>query len=125
MTARGLQLIPQDFVERRKAKNLSLLQIAAATKINLRYLEAIECAAFQKLPGGVYTESYIRQYARALDDTDNALLDYYHNVFAPQQVEPVVEAEPESWVDRVRGVVGFMLGLTPDRPLPKGKRRPA
>ncbi|MGB9455597.1 MAG: helix-turn-helix domain-containing protein [Bryobacteraceae bacterium] len=125
MTARGLQLIPQDFVERRKAKNLSLLQIAAATKINLRYLEAIECAAFQKLPGGVYTESYIRQYARALDDTDNALLDYYHNVFAPQQVEPVVKAEPESWVNRVRSVVGFMLGLTPDRPLPVEKRRPA
>ncbi|MFY9727658.1 MAG: helix-turn-helix domain-containing protein [Bryobacteraceae bacterium] len=125
MTARGIQLLPQDFIERRKSKNLSLPQIAAATKINLRYLEAIECAAFQKLPGGVYTESYIRQYARAVDDTDNALLDYYHNVFAPQQVEPVVEPEPESRMDRVRSVVCFMLGLTPDRPVPVRKRRPA
>lgn len=125
MTARGIEVLPQDLIERRKAKDLSLLQIAAATKINVRYLEAIECAAFHKLPGGVYTESYIRQYARAIDDTDNALLDYYRKVFAPQQVEPVVEPEPESWVDRVRSVVSFMLGLTPDRPLPVRKRRPA
>ncbi len=125
MTARGIEILPQDLIERRKAKDLSLFQIAAATKINLRYLEAIECAAFHKLPGGVYTESYIRQYARAIDDTDNALLDYYHNVSATQQVQPVVEPEPESWMDRVGGAVRFMLGLTPDRPLPVRKRRAA
>ncbi|MGA2274446.1 MAG: helix-turn-helix domain-containing protein [Bryobacteraceae bacterium] len=124
MSSRGIEL-PQDWMELRKAKGLSLVQIAIATKIRLRYLEAIERGAFQELPGGVYTESYIRQYARAVDDVDNALLDYYRNVFAPQTVQPLAEPEPESWLDAFRDVVRSLLGLTPDAPLAARKRRAA
>jgi transcriptional regulator with XRE-family HTH domain len=124
MTSCSIELLPQDFMERRVAKGLSLHQISTATKISVRYLEAIECGAFQKLPGGVYTESYIRQYSRAVDDTDNALLDYYHNVFAQHDAEPNPEPEP-AWADRFREVVRSALGLNPDAPLRVGKRRAA
>ncbi len=111
-------------MELREATGLSLVQIAIATKIRLRYLEAIERGAFQELPGSVYTESYIRQYARAVGDTDNALLDYYRNVFARQEAPPIPEPEP-AWVDRFRDVVRSALGLTPDAPLRVRKRRVA
>jgi cytoskeletal protein RodZ len=124
MTSGGTE-IQQDLMERRKAKGLSLLQIASATKIHLRYLEAIECGAFNKLPGGVYTESYIRQYARAVDDADGALLEHYRNVFAPQKVQPAAGSEPNSWIDRVRDTVGSIFGLTPDAPLRESKGRTA
>lgn len=51
----------------RQSKGLTLEEIAAATKIRVHYLRAIEEERFEKLPGGIYTASYIRQYARALE----------------------------------------------------------
>jgi len=124
MTSRGTEL-PQELMGLRKAKGLSLPQIASATKINLRYLEAIERGAFRELPGGVYTESYIRQYSRAVGDTDNALSEYYRSVYAPQDAPALPEPGPETWGDRFRDVLRSALGLSPDPPLPVGKRRAA
>ncbi len=62
----------------RRNRGISLTQIAEATKISVRSLEAIERGDFQKLPGGIYNTSYIRQYARAIDYDESALLSYYH-----------------------------------------------
>ena len=62
----------------RKNRGISLQQIAASTKIGVRSLEAIERGDFQKLPGGIYTTSYIRQYARAIDYDESTLLAFYH-----------------------------------------------
>jgi cytoskeletal protein RodZ len=62
----------------RRNRGISLEQIADATKISLRALHAIEHGEFRKLPGGIYNTSYIRQYARAIDYDEAALLDYYY-----------------------------------------------
>src|SRR5208337_4459043 len=62
----------------RKNRGVSLEQIAQSTKIGVRSLEAIERGDFQKLPGGIYSTSYIRQYARAIDYDESALLEFYH-----------------------------------------------
>jgi len=62
----------------RKNRGISLEQIAETTKIGVRSLEAIERGDFQKLPGGIYSTSYIRQYARAIDYDESALLEFYH-----------------------------------------------
>jgi cytoskeletal protein RodZ len=62
----------------RKNRGISLAQIADATKISIRALEAIELGEFKKLPGGIYNTSYIRQYARAIDYDESAILSYYH-----------------------------------------------
>jgi cytoskeleton protein RodZ len=61
----------------RKNRGISLEQIAAATKISVRSLDAIERGEFRKLPGGIYSTSYIRQYARAIDYDESILLAYY------------------------------------------------
>jgi cytoskeletal protein RodZ len=61
----------------RHQKGISLHQIAEATKICVRYLEAIESGQFTKLPGGFYNVSYIRQYARAADVSEEELLECY------------------------------------------------
>jgi cytoskeletal protein RodZ len=63
----------------RKNRGISLQQIAETTKISVRALEAIERGDFRKLPGGIYTTSYIRQYARAIDYDETAILAVYHN----------------------------------------------
>ena len=62
----------------RKNRGISLQQIAASTKIGIRSLEAIERGDFQKLPGGIYSTSYIRQYARAIDYDESILLTFYY-----------------------------------------------
>jgi len=66
-----------DLARFRKNKGLTLQEIAQQTKISLRYLQAIEDGKTSCLPGGVYNNSYLRQYARAIDYDENALLASY------------------------------------------------
>jgi cytoskeleton protein RodZ len=68
---------PQNLAALRHQKGISLHHIADATKIGLRYLEAIEHGQFAKLPGGIYNISYIRQYARAIQVNEADILDCY------------------------------------------------
>jgi hypothetical protein len=63
-----------DLAAVRKRIGVSLEEIAVSTKISIRYLRAIEDRDIRKLPGAVYTRSYIRQYARAIDWNEDALL---------------------------------------------------
>jgi cytoskeleton protein RodZ len=62
----------------RRNRGISLEQIAALTKISVRSLDAIERGDFRKLPGGIYDTSYIRQYAKAIDYDESAILDVYN-----------------------------------------------
>ncbi|HUQ90319.1 MAG TPA: helix-turn-helix transcriptional regulator [Bryobacteraceae bacterium] len=52
----------------RQSKGISLETIADQTKISAYYLRAIEDLDLAKLPGGVYRDNFLRQYARAIDD---------------------------------------------------------
>jgi cytoskeletal protein RodZ len=61
----------------RRNRGISLEQIAESTKISIRSLEAIEQGDFRKLPGGIYNTSYIRQYARAIEYDECALIAFY------------------------------------------------
>src|SRR5690242_11998921 len=61
----------------RANRGLSLHEIAEQTKIGTRYLEAIEAERFEWLPGLVYSTSYIRQYAKAIDYDPEAILTLY------------------------------------------------
>src|SRR6266705_2485157 len=63
---------------RREKKSISLEQIAESTKIAVRTLRAIEAGEFQKLPGGIYNTSYIRQYAQAIDFDESEILAAYY-----------------------------------------------
>jgi cytoskeletal protein RodZ len=72
----------------RRNRGISLKQIAESTKISVRSLEAIELGDFRKLPGGIYTTSYIRQYAKAIDYDENAILAAYHREMA-SDIKPV------------------------------------
>lgn len=66
----------------RRNRGISLEQIAESTKISIRSLVAIEQGDFCKLPGGIYNTSYIRQYARAIEYDESALLAFYKGEMA-------------------------------------------
>lgn len=72
----------------RRNRGISLQQIAESTKISVRCLEAIERGDFRKLPGGIYNTSYIRQYARAIDYDESAILAVYHREMPPVESRP-------------------------------------
>jgi cytoskeletal protein RodZ len=86
-------MVDLDLASRRKRSAISLEQISQATKIGMRSLEAIEAGEFQKLPGGVYNTSYIRQYARAIDFDESLILEHYYSVMG-------IKPEPEQILER-------------------------
>ena len=61
----------------RKAKGISLEEISNETKLKITTLKAIEAGKFDDLPGGVYTVSYIRQFARAIGMNEADLVQLY------------------------------------------------
>jgi cytoskeletal protein RodZ len=81
-------MVDLQLASRRKRNAISLEQISQATKIGIRSLEAIEAGEFQKLPGGVYSTSYIRQYARAIDVDEALILEHYYSIMG---IKPVPE----------------------------------
>jgi cytoskeletal protein RodZ len=72
-----------DLAAIRQRRGLSLREIAVTTKIQMFYLEAIERGHFEKLPGGVYSKSFVRQYAKAIDFDEGTLL----HALPPEQEE--------------------------------------
>lgn len=59
--------IPGDFGrklrEARERRGISLRQIAAATKISMSVLEALERSDISRLPGGIFSRAFVRSYA--------------------------------------------------------------
>jgi cytoskeletal protein RodZ len=56
-----------NLVALRQSRGVTLEQIADSTKISIRYLRAIEEGRLSVLPGGIYSENYLRQYAEAVE----------------------------------------------------------
>ncbi len=59
-------MIGEKLRRQRTQLGLDIAQIAKETKIGTRLLQAIEAEDFDKLPGGVFRKSFVRQYASAL-----------------------------------------------------------
>lgn len=58
--------IGQQFAEERRRQNLTLEEIAKATKIRAEFLQAIEKGDYKKLPGSSYAQGFVRNYAKFL-----------------------------------------------------------
>lgn len=55
-------------------RGVTLAEISDATKIAVRTLEALEADRLEKLPGGIFTRSFIRTYARYLGLDEEAVM---------------------------------------------------
>jgi cytoskeleton protein RodZ len=63
---------------------VTLEEISFATKISLRLLEAIEREDFSKLPGGIFSRSFIRTYARYLGLDEERVVAEFQLAAQPQ-----------------------------------------
>jgi cytoskeleton protein RodZ len=61
----------------REMRGVSIAEVAAATRISTRFLEAIESERWDSLPGGVFNRGFIRSIARYLGlDEDSMVAEY-------------------------------------------------
>ena len=76
----------------REMRGVSLEEIAAATRISTRFLEAIEKEQWEQLPGGVFNRGFIRSIARFLGLDEDSLVAEYA-LGTKEHVETRVAAE--------------------------------
>ena len=61
----------------REARGVSLRQIADSTKISVGFLEALERNDIGRLPGGIFSRSFVRSYALEIGvDPEQAVRDF-------------------------------------------------
>ncbi|WP_053219599.1 helix-turn-helix domain-containing protein [Virgibacillus senegalensis] len=77
--------------EAREAKNLSLEEIQQMTKIQTRYLQAIEKENFSVMPGNFYVRAFIKEYAAAVDLDPDVLMEEHKNELPSASDESAVQ----------------------------------
>ena len=63
--------------ERREVRGVSLKEMARATRVRERYLEALEADEFAELPAGVFTRGFIRACCQVLSEPPDEALRIY------------------------------------------------
>jgi len=76
----------------RLRRNLDLEKISQELKISIRMLEAIEGEQFDRLPGGVFAKSFVRQYAQLLGLDEEEMAAEVQRILRPES-EPLPAAE--------------------------------
>ena len=70
----------------RLRRHLDLDQVSRETKISTKLLDAIEAERFDKLPGGVFTKSFVRQYARMLGLDEDEIVGELEHALRPRSL---------------------------------------
>ena len=108
----------------RELRQISLREISEATKINLRYLEALERDDFRHLPGGVFNKGFVRAFAQFIGIDADAMVTAYLDEERSQDptastavVDPAPAAPPGMrwWVATLIAVLVLLVvaaGLT-------------
>lgn len=93
-----MNLVGDTLRRERLKRKLDLEEISRELKISTRFLQAIENDQFDKLPGGVFAKSFVRQYARLLGLDEEAIADEVQQALAPVPEVPqfVEKAKPAS-----------------------------
>jgi cytoskeleton protein RodZ len=103
----------------REARGISLRQIAVATKLSPSALEAIERDDLGRLPGGIFTRSFVRAYATELGVDPDRTLHEFLSQFSEREVEPHVvpsnapSEAPVAGNDTARMIVALGIVIVP------------
>ncbi|WP_208592609.1 helix-turn-helix domain-containing protein [Gracilibacillus suaedae] len=75
--------------EERESKNMSLDDVQNLTKIQVRYLDAIEQERFNVMPGSFYVRAFIKEYATVLGLNPDELMEEYKSDLPFEKEESV------------------------------------
>jgi cytoskeletal protein RodZ len=80
----------EELRRKREERGITLAEIAESTRIGTRFLKAIETDNFSTLPGGIFTRSFIRAYAKQVGmNEDEAIALYQQQITGPTDESPV------------------------------------
>jgi len=79
----------------RENRGVGLAEIADATKINARFLEALEKGNFEQLPSEVFAKGFIRAYAQHIGADANHLIEEYEREIAGRRGDEGSEDDRE------------------------------
>src|SRR5919205_4472748 len=88
----------EELKRRREERQIALTDISEATRIGTRFLKAIETDNYGVLPGGIFTRSFIRAYAKQVGmDEDEAIALYQQQTagVSAEAVPPALESRPQ------------------------------
>ena len=77
----------EELRNRREQRGISLAEISEATRIGTRFLKGIETDNFSILPGGIFTRSFIRAYAKHVGMNEDEAIALYLQQVAGQNAE--------------------------------------
>lgn len=92
----------------RLAKNISLEQIAIHTKINKKYLEAIEANKFNQLPPAAFAKGFLHTYAQIVDIDPKTVLAIFRRDYDQDDRGRII---PRSLTQPIRPMIP---GITPN-----------
>jgi cytoskeleton protein RodZ len=75
----NLEQFGEELAQARSAKGISLVDISAETRINMKFLEAIEHGQFQLLPQ-TYVRAILREYALIVGIDPNEVMQKYNSI---------------------------------------------
>lgn len=86
----------------RELREISLEEIRDYTKINIRFLKALETDKFDLMPGKFFTRGIIRSYASYIGLDVRDVLDKYNELFLKKSPPEEKRAEEEEKVDETK-----------------------
>ncbi|MGM0148905.1 helix-turn-helix domain-containing protein [Enterococcus sp. AZ162] len=94
----AFETIGEKLRQARLNKKISLDELQQMTKIQKRYLESIDQNEFDQLPGKFYVRAFIRQYAEAVGEDGDYLVDVFDGKksFADETIKKRPELETVS-----------------------------
>lgn len=68
----------EELKRRREERQISLNDISESTRIGIRFLKAIDADNYAVLPGGIFTRSFIRAYAKQVGMSEDEAMSLYN-----------------------------------------------
>jgi cytoskeleton protein RodZ len=85
--------VASELKSEREKRKISLAQIAADTRISLRYLQSLEEGRYGDLPGGMYNRAFLRAYCESLNLNQQEIMQRYEAEISPP-LDKLLKSKP-------------------------------
>jgi cytoskeletal protein RodZ len=95
----------------REMRGVTLEEISASTKISVRFLKALEDEDLARVPGGIFTRSFVRAYAKYLGLDEDHVMAEYHLLVPPNSETDIFRLAKSAPSHQKEGSRGPMLAV--------------